>query len=102
MEHVKATDDKFHYVYLITNKLTNMMYIGKRTSKLHPTIDLGRKYKSSSGDPAFINDQKINPHNYTYNIIASFQSSRDAKHIFTQYLMLIVTQYFIIEENLEI
>ena len=38
----------YHYVYRITNKILNKHYYGKRSSKLSPELDLGKKYFSSS------------------------------------------------------
>lgn len=67
-----------HYVYRITNKVNNMHYYGRRSSKIAPLLDLGIKYFSSSKDKAFIKDQKINSHNYEYVVIAVLDSVQEA------------------------
>ena len=41
-----GSDDKFHYVYRITNIVENKHYYGSRTSKINPYDDLGKKYFS--------------------------------------------------------
>jgi len=58
----------YHYVYRITNILTNKHYYGSRSCNILPKNDLGFKYFSSSKDNDFIIDQKINPQNYKYKI----------------------------------
>lgn len=68
----------YHYVYLITNKMNNKSYIGVRSSKVKPSEDLGILYYSSSTDLLFMDDQKNNPHNYRYEIIAEVDSRHDA------------------------
>jgi hypothetical protein len=69
---------KYHYVYQITNKLNNKSYIGKRTTSVKPTDDLGFSYISSSTDQDFINEQKNNPENFIYEILKEFDTSEDA------------------------
>ena len=68
----------YHYVYRITNKMNNKSYIGVRTSKVKPSEDLGILYYSSSTDLSFIDDQKNNPHNFKYEIIAELNSRHEA------------------------
>ena len=68
----------YHYVYRITNLVENKHYYGKRSSKIEPKKDLGKKYFSSSSDKNFIKDQKENPQNYKYKIVAIFTKSSDA------------------------
>ena len=71
----KPATKKNNYVYLITNKITNMKYIGSRgTNENIPLNDL-KKYKSSTTDKNFKQDQKNNPQNYLYEIL-SFHSNR--------------------------
>lgn len=62
----------YHYVYRITNKVTNMHYYGKRSSQNKPVKDLGVLYFSSSKDKNFIKDQKENSNDYKYKIIKIF------------------------------
>lgn len=62
---------KYHYVYQITEKTTNMKYIGVRTSTIEPDHDLGVKYFSSSTVKKFIHNQKMNPNNYIYEILST-------------------------------
>ncbi len=67
-----------HYVYQITNLITNKKYIGKRSSKIPPNNDLGKKYFSSSYDKNFITEQKSNPSNFKYEILKEFNTANDA------------------------
>lgn len=59
----------YHYVYRITNQKLNKHYYGVRSSKIHPKLDLGVKYFSSSYNKKFIEEQKILPKNFKYKII---------------------------------
>ena len=68
----------YHYVYRITNLVENKHYYGKRSSKIEPKFDLGRKYFSSSKNKNFLNDQKQNPQNYKYKVIRCFSSCEKA------------------------
>lgn len=69
----------YHYVYRITNKVTNKHYYGKRSSKkVRPIDDLGRRYFSSSTDNAFVQDQKDNPQNYKYKVVRILASAEEA------------------------
>jgi hypothetical protein len=62
----------YHYVYRITNIVGKKHYYGVRTSKIHPSQDLGIKYFSSSKDNAFKQDQKDNPSHYKYKVVQIF------------------------------
>lgn len=69
----------YHYVYRITNKVTNKHYYGKRSSKkVKPVDDLGKRYFSSSTDKSFIQDQKDNPQNYKYKIVSLHRTAVEA------------------------
>lgn len=68
------TEKLYHYTYIITNVVENKYYIGCRSSKVLPEKDLGTKYFSSSRDKEFLKDQKLNPQNYKYKVIAEFSS----------------------------
>lgn len=68
----------FYYVYRITNLKLNKHYYGYRSSKIHPSKDLGKKYFSSSRDHNFIIDQKNNKHDYKYKVIKIFDNKLDA------------------------
>jgi hypothetical protein len=68
----------YHYVYRITNLVEKKHYYGKRSSKCDPKKDLGVKYFSSSTDKEFREDQKLNPQNYRYKIVARFNTSSKA------------------------
>ena len=68
----------YHYVYRITNTVEKKHYYGKRSSKCDPKQDLGIKYFSSSFDKEFKIDQKKNPQNYKYKIVAIFPSEKKA------------------------
>ena len=68
----------YHYAYRITNTLECKHYYGSRTSKIHPSKDLGKKYFSSSKDKEFKKDQKENPQNYKYKVIRLFDTREGA------------------------
>ncbi len=68
----------YHYVYRITNTVEKKHYYGKRSSKIEPKLDLGKKYFSSSNDKEFKIDQKLNPQNYRYKVVAHFNTALDA------------------------
>lgn len=73
---------KYHYVYRITNVITEMFYYGDRSCNCHPSEDIGIKYFSTSSLKLFINDQKENPQDYKYKIVRIFESCRtDAKQL---------------------
>lgn len=75
----RGTDGRYHYIYRITNLVENKHYYGSRTSKIDPYLDLGKKYFSSAkSNKWIIADQKTNPQNYKYKIVASFMSRKDA------------------------
>ena len=65
----------YHYVYRISNLVENKHYYGKRSSNVEPKLDLGIKYFSSSTDKEFKADQKNNPRNYRYKIVALFKAA---------------------------
>jgi hypothetical protein len=68
----------YHYVYRITNIVEKKHYYGKRSSNVEPIRDLGQKYFSSSTNKHFIRDQKENPNNYYYKVVAIFSTPEDA------------------------
>lgn len=68
----------YHYVYRISNLQLNKHYYGKRSSKELPTNDIGIKYFSSSNDKEFIKDQKQNPQNYEYLVVAVCDTAEEA------------------------
>jgi len=73
---------KYHYVYRITNIITNMHYYGDRSCNCHPSEDIGIKYYSSFTNRLFKQDQKENPQDYKYKIIKIFETCReDAKQL---------------------
>lgn len=68
----------FHYVYRITNIITKMHYYGCRSSKMHPSLDLGHKYFSSSKDREFLQEQENHKEHFKYKVIRIFQTREDA------------------------
>jgi len=73
---------KYHYVYRITNIVTNMYYYGDRSCNCQPKEDIGINYFSSSSLKLFIKDQKNNPQDYKYKVIRIFETCRtDAKQL---------------------
>lgn len=69
---------KYHYTYRITNIVEHKHYYGVRSSKLHPSQDLGIKYFSSSSNKEFISEQVSNPENFKYKIIKIFETREEA------------------------
>lgn len=87
-------DDRYYYIYRITNILLGKHYYGSRVTKINPADDLGYKYFSSSTDKEFINDQKENPQNYKYKVVIIFNNNGD-KICYESYLH----QYFNVLSN---
>lgn len=73
-----STEKLYHYVYRITNKVTNKHYYGCRSCTIPPNKDLGVKYYSSSKDKSFVADQKQNPSNYKYKIVKVYSNRLSA------------------------
>lgn len=48
---VLGSDNRYHYVYRITNLVEQKHYYGSRTSNISPFDDLGKKYFSSALTP---------------------------------------------------
>jgi hypothetical protein len=71
----------YHYVYRITNIIERKHYYGKRSCRIEPKLDLGKKYFSSSRDKEFMKDQKKNPQNYKYKIVSIVNSAEDATRL---------------------
>lgn len=61
-------------MYRITDIDKNKHYIGSRTSNIHPSLDLGKKYFSSSSDKEFKKKQRKNPELFKYKVIRIFVS----------------------------
>ncbi len=59
---------------MITEISTDKKYIGVRSCKINPKLDLGLKYFSSSRDEKFIANQAINPDNYKYEILSTHET----------------------------
>ncbi len=70
----------YHCVYRITHLLDWRAYIGKHSGNISPELDVGKLggYFSSSQDVNFMLDQKINPQNYKYEILRTFETSEAA------------------------
>lgn len=66
------------YVYEIYNKITHKRYIGAKSTTGDPYTEIGKNYFSSSRDLDFKQDQRDNPDNYTYVVLAVFDNSEDA------------------------
>ena len=82
MSNTIYQSQKTHYVYLITELLTNMKYIGLRSCNTLPHLDLGIKYFSSSTNKEFIKNQKLNKKlklsNYKYEILSIHNTRKEA------------------------
>ena len=72
-------NNKYNYVYQITELSTGKKYIGSRGSTIDPNKDI-RKYKSSSKDKQFKLNQNLNPLNYWYEIL-SYHETREYANI---------------------
>jgi len=73
---------KYHYVYRITNTVTEMYYYGDRSCNCYPSEDIGFKYFSTFSNKFFKIDQQNNPQDYKYKIIKIFETCRkDAKQL---------------------
>ncbi len=70
-------NNKYNYVYQITEISTGTKYIGSRGSTTEPNKDI-KKYKSSSTDKQFKLNQKLNPLNYWYEILSYHETREDA------------------------
>ena len=68
----------YNYVYLITDLINDMFYIGAKSCNEHPSENLGIKYFSSSQNKNFIQDQKNNPENYKYEILSIHENRLNA------------------------
>ena len=69
---------KHYFVYLIWNKINRKMYIGYKSTNKDPYNVIGKTYFSSSSNKEFIKDQKDNPNNYRYKVLADFKTSEEA------------------------
>ncbi len=76
-------DSRIHYVYRVTNLISNTHYYGSKTDNLEPTI--GVRYFTSSNNREFRKDFKENIKNYKVKIIRFFNNKAD-KIIFESYL----------------
>lgn len=84
-------DDRFHYIYRITNKVTGIHYYGSKTST---SLDIGIKYFTSSKDKEFKKDFKTNTKDYKIKILKIFDNSAE-KIIYESYLH----QYFNVKKS---
>lgn len=73
---ISQDDNKYNYVYQITEISTGMKYIGSRGSKKLSAIKDLKKYKSSTFNSCFELNQKFNRLNYYYEIL-SYHPTRD-------------------------
>lgn len=73
------TSKTIYYIYRITNLIEKKHYYGFRHSKTQdPKDDIGKNYFSSSTVKEFILDQKLNPQNYRYKVVARFDNKNAA------------------------
>ncbi len=78
-------ENKFYYVYRITNTKTKMHYYGSRVCSIQPKQDIGIIYFSSSYNKEFMKDQKINKQDYKYKIVKYCKDNIE-KQLFEIYL----------------
>ena len=94
---VNLENKQYFYVYLITNIITNIKYIGSRGCKCLPEDDIGKRYFSSSSDIEFINHQKNYPEQYKYDILSIHDTRKDAfieeERLHTLYNVAFNTEY---------
>lgn len=69
---------KYNYIYRITNTKENKHYIGVRSCDIDPYLDIGVKYKSTSKNIEFKQDQNKNPQDYIYQILEFFETRLEA------------------------
>ncbi len=68
----------YHYTYGITHKFLAKKYIGTRSCQCLPKEDIGVKYFSSSQDKEFIEEQKLYPDRFLYEVIEIFNTREEA------------------------
>ena len=94
---VNLENKQYFYVYLITNIITNIKYIGSRGCNCLPEDDIGKRYFSSSSDIEFINHQKNYPEQYKYDILSIHDTRKDAfieeERLHTLYNVAFNTEY---------
>lgn len=76
-----SIDNRYHYVYRITNLIEGKHYYGSRTSSSSPTFDLGTTYfgsPASEKNKWIIDDQKSNRSHYKYKILKCFDTRKEA------------------------
>lgn len=76
-----SIDNRYHYVYRITNLVEGKHYYGSRTSSKSPELDIATKYfgsPSSEKNRWIIDDQKVNPSHYEYKILKCFGTRKEA------------------------
>ena len=77
MKNLKK-DYKYHIVYRITHRYKNKHYIGVHSCNKDPYNVIGKRYKSSSSDKDFMNEQKESPENFIYQILNIYDSRKKA------------------------
>lgn len=87
----EKVDDRFHYIYRITNKITGIHYYGSKTST---SLDIGIKYFTTSSNLEFKKDFKNNTKNYKIKIVKIFDNKWD-KQIYESFLH----QYFNVKQH---
>ena len=88
----QKVDDRYYYIYRITNLENNIHYYGSRVSIIHPMNDLGNKYFSSSKILKPLAEE--NPDNFKFKILKIFDNKWD-KILYESYLH----QYFNVKNN---
>ena len=71
-------DKLYNYVYLITNIITGIKYIGSRSCDILPEDDIGKIYFSSSSDKLYRAHQKNNPEQYKYEVLSVYKTRKEA------------------------
>lgn len=72
---------KIHYVYRITNIISNKHYYGVRSTSKLPLEDLGVKYFSSSSIKSFIKEQNEKPNHFKYKILRIYNTKEEAVNL---------------------
>ena len=70
-------DNRYYYVYRITDLYDNTHYYGSRVSTITPKLDLGITYKSSSTNKQFLINQNTYKTRFKYKIIKIFDNNID-------------------------
>ena len=85
VSNTRSVLGRYCYVYRITNVIDNKHYYGSRVSDVHPKMDIGVKYFSSSFHKGFMQEQRNYPDRFKYKVVRVCKDNID-KQLFESYL----------------